>query len=162
MSEDAKVKTVDADGTKFDVYVTSIGEFYAIVDGECVKQATLKALEERLRKHVRTHNRVAIDATIVESNGWRGNDKAEFTDIVITGRHAGNNNVLYREPGDKHTQQLRSHNDDVCVRLSKADRAELSELVKKRTQSREAVERWLKSKRLNAGAAIDAAHKSIT
>lgn len=118
---DVKYRTESIDGRPFDIFIDEKGHFYTKLDGELITSVNLKSLIERLRTRLRTHNRIALPATLL-MDSWR-NDDIELTDIELTGVHGGNDNVLYREVGSTETEQLRGNK--VLKRLTKAERAEL-------------------------------------
>lgn len=162
MSEN-KVKTINVDGVKVDITVTGSGMFYAQLDGEGFQKPTLKELEELMRKMIRNRGKLSIEATLVEIvDGWRHEGKVEFENIVITGTHAGNNNILYRD-ANGHTSQLRGYNDGrLCKRLSTDEKKELVALVVARNKATAAVDEWVKGRTINAAKTIDEARKKGT
>lgn len=153
------LKTIDVDGENVEITLDSdTGQFYARADGQDHNAPSLKMLEERVRKQIRSRGRLAIEATLVELDRYQ-ESKPEFEDIVITGKHASNNNVLYR---DRHgvTQQMRSYSNDGCThRLTKTERLEINDLVAKARAANKRVEQWKDDHKLDIWKAIEQARK---
>lgn len=153
--ERTKVKTLDVDGEQVDIFVDGDdGRFSARLDGVDIYQPNLKSLEHKLREQSRQKRRLSIEGTTL-GDRW-SDEKPEFQDVVIVGKHGGNNNLLYRgtEKGAR-TEQMRSHDDGYLMRrLSKEERAEYVALVKERTDAGKAIERWKKAHQLDVAKAI--------
>lgn len=144
------VKTLEIDGVRVPITLNGKGDFEAMVDGQEIQSPTLKALEEKIKKAVRSAGKLAIEATLLQF-GWR-HDTPEFEDIVITGKHAGNDNPLYRS-SEGHVEQMRETRE--CMRrLTKDEKKEFGELVKVRDRAEKAIVKWKDDHRMNPHQAI--------
>jgi hypothetical protein len=147
IADQIELKEIEVNGEIVKVILNSDFTFFVYFYGERIEAASMKALDAAIRAASKRDIVVAIEATVM---GWGD----EATDILVTGRHNGNGNILYRKdkPGEK-TEQLHSE-DRVCRRLTVAERAEFSDLVKKKNAAEKALNEWPKSKRLNVASAI--------
>lgn len=145
------VKTINVDGAVVEITLNEKGEFLAKVETQWITAPTMKGIEERVRKAVRSAGKLSIEATLLDF-GFN-DDEPSFEDILITGQHASNNNVLYRDDSGA-VQQLRTFNSDCMIRLSKDQRKEFGELVKARKRAEKAMEKWKADHKLDAHQAI--------
>jgi hypothetical protein len=147
IADSIELKDYEVAGETIKITLASDFTFYAYVYGERIESTSMKGIEAAIKAAATREIVVAIEATIVN---W-GDD---LTDVLITGRHNGNGNVLYREdkPGGK-TEQIRSE-ERVCHRLSKAEREQYRSLVRKQNAAQRAVTAWPKTRKLDITAAI--------
>ena len=149
--------TFEIDGRRFEIAVdTTDGEFLTRYGGDWIRAASYKALQEKLRKMVRAEGKIEIHATVIDD---AHEDAPTVVPIVITGRHAGNRNLLYREVKTGDTNQLRW--GKVYRKLEGKEIAEFFDLVRARKAAVEAIEEWLETRELDTHAALDAAHAAI-
>lgn len=150
----AKFKTVEIDGTKFEVELDSDGYFRALDDGDLVKAPTFTELQEKLRKRRRRAKvRLALPITLLgvtaapdpeARHSWQrtpGIRPARDTvDAVVTGVHAQNRDLL-TELADGTKQRLGGYghgSEGVMARRLTA--AEKTEYVRLATVAHEADE----------------------
>ena len=151
MSE-TKVTTYDHDGTTFEIYVDGSGVFSALIDGdEPHRDRTLTASTlDLLKKKIAARNRrktlkLQLPATVLTHHGWSRNRQTRddlATDVVITGIHARNRTVLYRDVATNKPDTI-SYSEKILVRLTEAEHAELKRLDAAQTAATEAYEKFL-------------------
>lgn len=114
------LKKETIDGTAFELSVDADGEFRSEFAGETVSASSLKALVEKLRGLVRVKP-IAVKATLFEDEGWR-HKGATFADIIVTGIHSGNGNVLFKvDRKGAPTQQFKSYRGTLLKRVTPAE-----------------------------------------
>lgn len=138
-----KIGTTKIHNRTFEIELLSNGTFRTDLDGDTIASSTKAALIERLRVMTREAVRVAIPATLVEHG--------ELWSITLTGFHSTNSNLLYKVPGRKGIQQMHrwSSLEKVLRPLTDTDRAEYKALVRAQQHAEKAVDRWLKTHRIN-------------
>lgn len=151
LADAIELKTIEVNGETIKITLASDYTFYGYIYGDRIESPSLKGLEAAIKTAAKRDIVVAIEGTLIQS--WSDG----FTDVLITGRHNGNGNILYREDkaGAK-TEQL--HDEDrVCYRLNEAERAEYRKLCAAKRRAEKAVEAWPKSRRMNIKLAIRSA-----
>lgn len=155
-ADSIKLKNIEVNGEDVAITLDSDYTFYAYVLGERIEAASMKSLEAAIRAAAKRDIVVAIEASIVERWG------SEIADILITGRHNGTGNILYRREklkvGERKitTEQLRDE-ERVCRRLTDDERKEFSRLNAVKRRAEKAVNEWPKSRKLSVATAIKAA-----
>lgn len=153
------IKPMKIDGREIPVEVDEEGLFFTNVDGDRFTAPTFKALDEKVCRHLRTYKRVNIPATLIrDDGGWN----ERIIQIVLTGIHSSNRNVLYREDRPKaSTDQLRFYNSSVYQRLTMEQIAEYKRLCAAQRAAGKAVERWEERYKVNANKLIEEAQAKL-
>lgn len=112
-----KLKTYTVDGVSFEIEVTPGGEFAAIVDGAQMRTNSLKSLEEKIKRHLRTTYSIAVPVTFI-SDELDLEDKLKIRQATLTGIHAGNQNVIAKDDKTGMTEQLRYFHGHALRRLT--------------------------------------------
>jgi len=151
-----KVKTLDVDGEEVDIFVDGDdGRFHGRLDGVDIYQTSLKALEAKLREQSRQKRRLNVEGTLLDTRWSSSQDVPSFEDIVIIGKHGGNDNLLYRGSKEKGTRQMRRFGDgDLMRRLTEGERAAWRKLCAASKAADRAKENWKKTHKLDVNKAI--------
>lgn len=155
-----KLKTVQIDTRPFDVYVDDEGQFFTRWQGDNIFAPSLKTLEEKLRKTVRAAGRIAVPVSRI-SDTWHS-ETPTITHIVLTGVHAGNGNVLYREEGENTVEQIRSFDDEIYQRLTESDIAQFHTLKQAVRTAEEALDTWKTAHKVNPRSLMEQAQQELT
>ena len=120
-----KLKDIEVRGKKFAVAVDELrGTFHATVGERRLSAHTLDELITRVTTATKvTATRVAVEATRLGHR--RGRDVEH---IVMTGLHASDGRVLYRD-AKGHAGKIEGFTDDVARRLTDAEVAQFKSLV---------------------------------
>ena len=151
------LKTEKVDGKSFDVIVLKDGTFWANLgediydDAQRLHAPSLKKLLEKAREHLRKSNRPAIEATLLERSSWRS-EKDVIVDVLLTGVHAGNGNILYRDQGGTH----QSYSQHFYRKLTAEEKAEYLRLRREEKEAEKRRERWEQERVLDAQATLQA------
>lgn len=161
---DTKLKTETIDGRKVDVYVTESGTFRALLDGsyqDSYSASSLQALMKQVREVVKGQTKEVPAAQVEWSDGRgygsRGKAGLLVTKVVISGVHAGNNNILYRHEGQdrRNTQQgSRYGRESFLRRPTEEEIALVTELYKLQTAVERKIEAWHQSLVLDIEASL--------
>lgn len=148
---ETKITTYTADRQTFDIFVDGkTGEFYAYTvktpDGQYVDHAsrvqdkTLKGLQAKLRKHAKQRS-IAVPVTLLKEPSWRSSgEELEIEHGFLTGVHAGNDRLLYRNEAGE-TDTLGGHYDgQVCRRMTEEQVTEVRRVWKARCDAKNAWE----------------------
>lgn len=138
--------SVTVDDEKFDVLVDTDGEFICDVHGARVKAETLAALKPKIAGHARAFTKVQLPATVVELA-----PALCFVDVVITGKQAAGNNVLYARtvPGGLGPTRQSRCGTKFYTRLSSVQRALIERMYKRKQAAEEAYDACLASLEIN-------------
>jgi hypothetical protein len=150
-----KVKALEVDGTTVEISLDG-DEFIARVGVELVRFKTLKGCEDAVRRRVREAVKLAIDATMVSDNGWR-DEKAKFEDVVVTGLHGSNGNILYKDCDGDPRQS--GYGAQFLRRLSTGEKADYLGLVRARRHAQDACTAWIDKHRMDVKQALEVARK---
>lgn len=145
------LKQEKIDGKLWDVFVKESGKFWCAPEPESpgyydsnstLEADSLKKLLEKAREHARKVGRMSIEVTELNTSSWgRRRGEEELQDAVITGIHAGNNNVLYKRVGETGTQQG-SYGGTFLRRLTPEEHEEHKRLRKEEAQAEARREAW--------------------
>lgn len=143
----------EVDGVTYQINITYDGRFSTTYDDDEISSKTLDKLLARLRSLMRKRKvteKAALPVTVLGGRGYYYNKEEEkFRHGVVTGIHASNNNILFKQDGGKQgTEQLSGYNN-VYRRLTDAEMAEYIKLVRAQEAAREAVENWDKEHRID-------------
>jgi hypothetical protein len=142
-------KTLTVDGEDIAIGVTEDGHFHATIDGQQYHHAILSKLEEIVRTQRRAQTKLAVPATMLDDELSR----RPYTHIVITGRHAGNNNILYHDEGSTQTQQhYRSY--VIYRRLSAQEIDAYKELLRRKVRLEREIDRFRAARVLKVDQAL--------
>jgi len=140
------LKTVNVDATDYHIFVSPDGTFYADIShgaDELVLSTSLKALTDKLRATIRKLKPIAIEATLIRE-GRRNysssrDNPTEFRDVIVTGKHAGNGNPIYRCVDDNTTGQLNQYGlgEVLAARMTAAEKSHYLELELRVVEARE-------------------------
>lgn len=151
LADSIELKEIEVNGETVKIVLASDFTFYAYIYGDRLEAQSMKGIESAIRTAAKRDIVVAIEATIVES--WSDG----FTDVLITGRHNGNGNILYRkDKAGAATEQLRDE-ERVCYRLNDNERAEYKKLCAAKRRAEKAVTEWPKARKMNVKQAIRSA-----
>lgn len=134
----------------YPVEVTGNGTFLCDIDGESFESPTYNALKSRVQAATTDRRRCEIPASELSHDG-------DVDDVVLIGRHASNNHVLYQIVGQKGVHQLASYSDRMYRRLTPEERQELKELRRTIRAAQTNMEKWQTVRKINAGKLVDAA-----
>lgn len=154
-----KLKTINLDGVKLDIFVGEDGDFSAVWQGARVTAPSLKALTEKLRKSVRARGRIAVPATLIE-DAWR-EDTATVIHITLVGAHAGNHHPLYKEDGANDIEQLRWGSERVYRRLTDQEITQFHALRRAITEAEERLAEWKDARRVDAKTLMAEAQEAL-
>jgi hypothetical protein len=131
------------------VVVSSDGEFWAEWEGTSFRSTTFKGLRAKLLPKVRD------DAKRCEVPAWRlsYHEGEAWEKITLIGLHGDNGNVLYTDSEGK-TSQLGRLDGRVYRPLSGHEQQVHGALVKQVGVAQTALKKWLKTKKLEPGAAV--------
>lgn len=161
--QDAKVRDANIDGADVEVYVDADnGEFYCRHAGEIFKAPSYKALVDKVRKFIRTHQRINIPVTLLEEyHSWDDDGGTlKVLQVSLTGLHGRNANVLYKQDKDGVTGQ-ESHSRNFYRRMTGAEVQELFRLRKARREATKALNAFLEERQVNARELIKAAQAAL-
>lgn len=159
MKEDAVVKTLEIDGESFAITVTEKGEFRCYVQGDWFYEETLKVLEDRIRKSVRSTVKVKVPATLLTTHYGAGR---KLVPIVVTGIHAGNQKILYRLENGNNGQTGRYGSENILRALTDVERADIMRLWQDQVDLNDKISKLIGSYRLNVPESLAAARKAAT
>jgi hypothetical protein len=152
--------TVDGTTTQIDVDTTS-GDFSAVLDGERVKLSTLKGLQEKIKRHIRTSRKIAIPITLLDDYAPGSDKKLEIQQVTLTGIHGGSGNVIARNDKTKEVQQLRYFWGTAVRRLTGGEIQEFVQLVKTSRAAAQAVEDWVEERKVTPAALVQKAAEGL-
>lgn len=162
MSE-TKLKTETIDGRKVDIYVTDGGTFKALMDGgseETYAAPALPALMKKVREVVKGQTKEVPAAFVSwesESRWHGGKKKLNVQNLVISGIHAGNDNVLYRHEGQerRNTQQgYRYDNEKFLRRPTPEEVEEITTLYQANDELERRIEAWRRRLKLDVAESL--------
>lgn len=155
-----KVGSETIDGAAFEISVDSSGNFIAEFGGEDYSADSKKKLVDKLRAAVRTRNRVAVPATMIE-RGYHDDKEPKLVNVVLTGMHAGSRNVLYREEGTGKTGQDIGYRDTTLRRLTPAESKTYLELWRAKHAATVKLEAWTKERTIEPKQAVSDAMQAV-
>ncbi len=152
------LKPIEVDMVKVPVEVNSNGQFEAEVDGDTITSPTYKSLAERVKLKLRTAGRVEIKVTLL-SEYWR-NEQELPEDVVLTGIHSGNRNVLYHaEKKGSPTEQLRYN--EAYRRFTPDEKREWADLQAERKRIQAAIDAFKRRRKVNPKELIEEAQAEL-
>lgn len=143
-----KLKDYSVDGITFEIQVTGDGTFRTQLDGDWAEATSLKALQEKLKKHIRMTRTLAIPVTQLENYVDR-DDRMRITQLTLTGIHGGSGNVLARDEKTQHSEQLRYYRGEIVRRLTGQEIQEFVALVKAAHAATQAVAEWVEARQVD-------------
>jgi translation initiation factor 2 alpha subunit (eIF-2alpha) len=159
---DTKIDTEEINGTVYDIFVDSVGQFHAMFEDDVVRDITKKGLIDKLRRLVKTQHKVRIEATLLETS-WHDDRRWQLHSVTLTGIHGRNRNVTYLIDGKRGGQQYSNNsNEEMLKRLSPAERTQLSELWQARVKANKAYQTFLEAMKINAEEAVEAEMKRLS
>lgn len=165
---DTKVTTYTANRQTFDIYVDGKnGNFFAHVnpnayrEGDRVTDKTLTGLQAKLRKHAKQRT-ISIPVTLVSEPSWRSSsEELEIEHGFVTGIHAGNDRILYRNEDGESDTIGGSYDGQVCRRLTPEELETTTRIWAERCAAKKAWEVHYDSLKANARTLIDEELKKV-
>lgn len=156
-----RVRDFAVDGVTIPIDVDTVsGEFSAVLDGERAKSPTLKTLQERIKKHIRTSRKIAVPVTLLDDYA-SSDTKLKITQVTLTGIHGGSGNVIAKDDKTHETQQLRYFYGTCVRRLTGPEIQEFVGLVKALWASQQAVERWVEARTVSPSKLVQEAAQAL-
>lgn len=125
-----KHSNFEHDGQTFAIMINDKGEFTTRIANDEVKAETLEKIRQKIMRAARRKTiKLALPATVAKVRGRFSEDAARLIDIVITGIHQRNRNVLYRAVSDHKAGDV-DYSDKLMKRLTPAEHAKYLALQK--------------------------------
>lgn len=155
---DTHLKTISIDGAKIDVLVKENGNFTARYDGELFETSSLKSLQERLKKHIRTNRRIDIPVTLLEEDY---HDKLVVKQVRLMGMQSRTGNILYKEEKTGETHQDRGYHNSFYRRMTPEEIQQLFSLRAAVRAAKEALDAFMESRQVHTKVLIEEAMKHV-
>lgn len=143
MKTDIKIKTVSGD---LPVDIDGDGRFSSNLEGTSIYADTLQALTEKVRDLSKKMVKMEIPGTVIRYGRWDTGDP-KFADIIVTGIHSANNNLMVKDDKGK-TYQFTYYGDHCYVRLTVERQEEYLRLRKAKLDAEAAFDKFEKSIRM--------------